>query len=771
MGEFKLSASLRGHEDDVRSVAFPHPDAVLSASRDRSVRLWKREQGSPPKFDSTIVTHGTEFINAVTFVPPTSEHPDGLIVSGGKDTIIDVRSPNKVPDDNADALLLGHASNVCALDASADGKFIVSGSWDTDARLWTVGKWDSSVVLDGHTASVWAVLAYSDKLIITGCADQKIRIFRYSGGEAANTITTGDVVRSLCRLPTTPQENGPQFASAGNDAVIRLWTLKGQQLATLNGHENFIYSLATLSDGRLASSSEDRTVRIWNWGSRQCLQTITHPAISVWSVAAAPNGDIVTGASDRVARVFTQAEERVADAATIAEFNDAVSQSAIPQQAVENFNKEKLPGPEFLTQKSGTKEGQVQMINEANGNVAAYQWSTAANQWLLVGTVVDNASSSGRKITYQGKEYDYVFDVDIEDGKPPLKLPYNLSQNQYEVARKFCEDNKLPLTYLDQVTNFIVQNTQGATLGQSGGQGADPWGTESRYRPGDAAQNAPPSAPASRPKVLPQKEYLDIMNANLKLVYKKLQEFNKELVEGGHKDLSFNPEDIEVLDSAMIQMENNHQKVDLSGIDLIVKAATIWPPEKRLPALDLLRLLTASGHPVQYLAEVHESFVDSLQEAGIFESSSVVNNAMMAVRSFVNLFKTQPGRVIADKQFDKIHSNIQPFITSPNRNMIIAITTLYINYAVMLKQSEEKNADRALTLLDDVSKILSNATDSEAVYRALVAAGTLLTLGDDFCEAGRDVFSLGTAVARAQDKVKEPRVKNVVAEIQEKLKV
>jgi phospholipase A-2-activating protein len=132
------------------------------------VRLWKRESNTPPKFDSTIVTHGTEFINAVTFVPPTSEYPEGLIVSGGKDAIIDVRSPNKVPDDNADALLLGHASNVCALDASQDGRYIVSGSWDADARLWTIGKWESSVVLEKHEASVWAVLAYNEKLIITG---------------------------------------------------------------------------------------------------------------------------------------------------------------------------------------------------------------------------------------------------------------------------------------------------------------------------------------------------------------------------------------------------------------------------------------------------------------------------------------------------------------------------------------------------------------------------------------------------------------------------
>lgn len=547
--------------------------------------------------------------------------------------------------------------------------------------------------------------------------------------------------------------------------MIRLWTLDGRQAHELRGHENFIYSLAALPDGQLVSSGEDRTVRIWS--NQRCIQTITHPAISVWTVAVcSENGDIVTGASDRIVRIFTRAAERYADPAAIEQFNDDVKGSSIPQQAVGNINKEQLPGPEFLTQKSGTKEGQVQMINEANGNISAYQWSSAANQWVNVGTVVDQAGSSGRKISHNGKEYDYVFDVDVEEGKPPLKLPYNLSQNPYEVARKFCEDNKLPITYLDQVTNFIVQNTQGATLGQGTSQGADPWGTESRYRPGETSAAAP-EPPAPKPKVLPQKEYLDILAANHKVILKKLQEFNQKLVDDGRKDLSFNPADVKQLEATIAALEKGNEKgIEPAGIDLITRAATQWPPEFRLPALDFLRLLFAFSVPVTYLT-LQQSILQLLAGSGVFSSTSVVNNTMMAVRSLGNLFKTEEGRAVANDEFDRLHEFVSPFITSTNRNLIIAVTTLYINYSILL--SANNNADRALTLLDDLSKILNTATDSEAVYRALVATGTLLSLGEEYCEAGKDVFQLGSAISRAADKVKEPRVKSVVAEIREKL--
>lgn len=137
------------------------PSFVVSASRDASVRVWKL-----PSHDCTIAARSTTFVNSLAFVPPSSDYPHGLIVSGGKDSIIDVRQPTSTLQDNAEALLLGHGHNICALDVN--DRTIVSGSWDQEARIWTLGNWEDSVVLRGHQGSVWAVLAYDHKIIITG---------------------------------------------------------------------------------------------------------------------------------------------------------------------------------------------------------------------------------------------------------------------------------------------------------------------------------------------------------------------------------------------------------------------------------------------------------------------------------------------------------------------------------------------------------------------------------------------------------------------------
>ena len=572
--------------------------------------------------------------------------------------------------------------------------------------------------------------------------------------------------------------SGADFASAGNDGIIRLWRLAGQQVATLHGHESFIYSLASLPSGELVSSGEDRTVRIWK--GADCVQTITHPAISVWGVATCKeNGDLVTGASDKKVRVFSRATDRRASPEMIRAFDDSIKSSSIPSQQVGDVQKENLSGIDFLKQKSGTKEGQVVMIREDDGSVGAYQWSLGAQSWMSVGTVVDAVGSSGRKTDYLGKDYDYVFDVDIEDGKPPLKLPYNLSQNPYEAATKFIQDNELPMTYLDQVANFITTNTQGATLGASlqGEAASDPSGTEARHRPGESSSTTP-TAPqtTSRPKVLPQKGFLAIKTANLRTIRKKIEELNEQLINEGYRDVSLSTPQLETLENLMRPLEQSlagstsSEQALAAGVDLVMQMIMAWPAGQQLPALDLLRLLSAATpSAATYRSPENGSIVDVLEASKALEDQDRPNNIMLAVRAVSNLFESHKGRSLADESFDKIHALLKPSLVNSNRNLTIAITTLYVNYAVLLTSQSHSSlpssVDRGLALIDDLTGIIQNAVDSEAVYRGLVAAGTLLSLGEDIQLAAKEICDLEGALKKAEQKIKEPRVKGLGAEI------
>ncbi|KAF7538110.1 hypothetical protein G7Z17_g12702 [Cylindrodendrum hubeiense] len=769
VADFKLSAQLVGHESDVRAVSFPSPDVVLSASRDCTLRVWRRAQATPPSFDGTLVSRGSEYINSVAFLPPSKDRPNGLVISGGKDTIIEVKAPSATAADNAERLLVGHANNVCTLDVAPDGTYIVSGGWDGQARVWNPIKWETELMLGGHDGmAVWNVIAFDEHTVVTGCADKNIRIFdlrKSTAGEVAprSTIHTPDVVRALCRVPKG-HPSGADIASASNDGTLRLWKLNGQQVGELQGHDSFVYSLTSLPSGELVSAGEDRTVRIWR--GTECVQTITHPAISVWTVAVNPEtGDIVSGASDGAARVFTRRPEAVADQATLKEFDDSVKASSIPQQQVGGVNKEKLPGPEFLTSKSGTKEGQVQMIKEDNGSVTAHTWSASQQQWINVGTVVDAVGSTGKKVEYQGQSYDFVFDVDIEDGKPALKLPYNLSENPYERATKFLGDNELPLTYLDNVANFITENTKGATLGADAppSGGPDPYGTESRYRPGEA--NEP-----QQPKVLPQKEYLNISAAKYEAMFNKILAINKNMVSSGRKDAAFNPDEESILGALRESLESS-KPIPPRALGLVVRLVTQWPYADRLPGLDLLRCVVKFPLAADFSDPQHGSLLELAVSASIPSDGTAPseNAAMMGLRTVANLFSSANGRSVVSAQADKAISFLErvtgvsggepigPF----NRNVLIAATTVAINLAVLAHRERLLSVEQRRRLVIVLGAILNkDQTDSEVLYRALVALGTVLSAST------QESANLGVAgwIKAAGARSSEDRVKAVAAE-------
>lgn len=62
---------------------------------------------------------------------------------------------------------------------------------------------------------------------------------------------------------------------------------------------------------------------------------------------------------------------------------------------------------------------------------------------------MESNSASSNRTLHNGIEYDYVFSVDIQEGLPPLKLPYNKGQDLWHA--KFIEGNDLSQMFLEQV--------------------------------------------------------------------------------------------------------------------------------------------------------------------------------------------------------------------------------------------------------------------------------------------------------------------------------
>jgi phospholipase A-2-activating protein len=195
------------------------------------------------------------------------------------------------------------------------------------------------------------------------------------------------------------------------------------------------------------------------------------------------------------------------------------------------------------------------MVKNNSGSVEAYQWSSSTSQWMKLGEVVDAVNNPTKQL-YDGKEYDYVFDVEIQAGAPSLKLPYNVSgemnnivilfffhfiDNPYAAAQSFIDRNELSQDFLDQIATFIMNNTQGASIGtgpapQSESQQADPYTGSGRYIPGTApvpvetgvSPQTVYKPPVAKVIPMPDDGYIVFNQGNLAAIRKKLLELSDQ---------------------------------------------------------------------------------------------------------------------------------------------------------------------------------------------------------------------------------------------------
>jgi WD40 repeat protein len=101
--------------------------------------------------------------------------------------------------------------------------------------------------------------------------------------------------------------DGQLLASSSNDKTIRVWdTVTGSLQQLFEGHSGPVWSVAFSPDGQLlASGSDDKTVRLWGTIMGALQQTLKGHSGSVQSVAFSPDGCLLaSGSDDKTARIW-----------------------------------------------------------------------------------------------------------------------------------------------------------------------------------------------------------------------------------------------------------------------------------------------------------------------------------------------------------------------------------------------------------------------------------------------------------------------------------
>nr|XP_034953362.1 phospholipase A-2-activating protein isoform X1 [Zootoca vivipara] len=763
-GTYRLRCSLVGHELDVRGLSCcPFPaGSFVSVSRDRTARLWAPDSPNRGFTEVHCMSGHSNFVSCVCVIPPSELYPRGLIATGGNDNNICIFAL----DNSAPLYVLkGHKNTVCSL---SSGKFgtLLSGSWDTTAKVWLNDK--CMMTLQGHTAAVWAVKILPEQgLMLTGSADKTIKLWK--AGRCERTFTGHeDCVRGLAILSET------EFLSCANDASIRKWQVSGECLEVYYGHTNYIYCISVFPQSKdFVTTSEDRSLRIWRKG--ECTQTIRLPAQSIWCCCVLDNGDLVVGASDGIIRVFTESLERTANLEEIQAFENELSQAKIDPKTGDlgDISVDELPGREHLDE-PGTRDGQTRLI-KSNGKVEAYQWSTGEGRWMKIGDVVGSSGATQQtsgKVLFEGREYDYVFTIDVNEGGPSHKLPYNISDDPWLTAYNFLQKNDLNPMFLDQVAKFIIDNTKGQTLGPANSDFSDPFTGGGRYLPGSSSESreglpgadpftgtgryvpgsaSDPAAPASGtdpftgtgaykltiPKAeniyFPKKEAVAFDQANPTQIMGKLKELNRS----APAEQQLTEDDLGLLEKMLsITCNTSSEAPTAQQLQTLWKAIN-WPNDIVFPALDILRL--SIRHP-----SVNESFCS--EKDGLQFSSHLIQflnpggkqaNQMLALRILCNCFIHPVGQKLMMSQGDLIMSQAIELKISSNKNIHIALATLALNYAVCLHKIN--NIEGKAQCLSVISTVMEIVQDLEAIFRLLVALGTLISGDSDAVQLAKSL--------------------------------
>ncbi|PHH52935.1 Vegetative incompatibility protein HET-E-1 [Ceratocystis fimbriata CBS 114723] len=93
--------------------------------------------------------------------------------------------------------------------------------------------------------------------------------------------------------------DGRRLASGSDDQTVKIWdATSGACVQTLEGHHREVMSVVFSNDGqRLASGSEDKTVKIWDATSGACVQTLEGHGLYVTSVVFSNDGQRLASAS------------------------------------------------------------------------------------------------------------------------------------------------------------------------------------------------------------------------------------------------------------------------------------------------------------------------------------------------------------------------------------------------------------------------------------------------------------------------------------------
>ncbi|MCB2155699.1 protein kinase [bacterium] len=297
----QLQQTLIGHSDALRDVCFNNAgDRILTASADRTARMWDAENGS-----EIAVMRG--HLGPLVTVSVSAD--DERILTSSEDGSARVWNVSAI---RGRQVVERSARMVEKAVTSPDGKFMVKFSphyrpegAEEPAIVMDLDKGIEIARLEGHLHGILsAAFSPDSRRIVTGSWDSTAKIWDTKTGNVIVTLAghSSEGVRSA-RF----SNDGTRVVTASNDRTAKIWdSITGKLLVSLEGHTSWVTSAAFSNDDkRIVTASGDHMARVWDATTGEELALLTGHSDEVLSASFSPDDHrVVTASSDGTVKIW-----------------------------------------------------------------------------------------------------------------------------------------------------------------------------------------------------------------------------------------------------------------------------------------------------------------------------------------------------------------------------------------------------------------------------------------------------------------------------------
>jgi WD40 repeat protein len=258
---------LTGHQGAVRCVAWNERETLASGGKDQTVRIWST---STSTLQETLIGHAAE-INCLSWSKSSAAAVE-LLASGSADKTIRIWDVKNQP---CSCFRMLHVNaDVLTVAFSSDGLNLAAGSdEDMSIRIYCARSWKCSVIIREVDAVNCICFSPAGDCLASCTGNFSVygaaNIWSVRSGKKLQSLRgNAHGVYSI-----SWSSDGSVLATASWDKSVRLWSCRtGALLKHFSGHSHCVSCVAFSNHGsRLASASYDRTIRIYN------VQQYTHP--------------------------------------------------------------------------------------------------------------------------------------------------------------------------------------------------------------------------------------------------------------------------------------------------------------------------------------------------------------------------------------------------------------------------------------------------------------------------------------------------------------